>query len=320
MRRAGVLLVALAIAAGEAAAQASYPEKLIRILVGFPAGSTVDVAARVLAQKLAESMGKPVVVENVAGAAGNIAADRVAKAAPDGYTLALATNSQITVNPSLYALPYDPVKDLMPVSQVYVSANVLVVHNSVPARTLGELIALARMQPGTLTYASGGGGSSPHVAAEMFKSMVRLDIRHVPYKGVVTAVPDLISGRVNMMFAPTVVVLPGIKDGRLRGLAVTSLRRAAALPDLPTIAEVGYPGFEVTLWGGVIVPAGTPAAIVRKLHLETTRALALGEVRAKLGEGGMEVVASSPEEFSRVIRAEIPKWAALFREAGIKAD
>jgi tripartite-type tricarboxylate transporter receptor subunit TctC len=317
----GVLLSALAmVAAGEAIAQSGYPEKAIRILVGFPAGSTVDVAARILGPKLAEAMGKPVVVDNVAGVAGNIAADRVAKAAADGHTLGLATNSQITVNPSLYPLPYDPIRDLVPVSQVYVSANVLVVHNSVPAKTLNELIVLAKQQPGALTYASGGGGSSPHVAGEMLKSVARLDIRHVPYKGVVAAVPDLIAGRVNMMFAPTVVVLPGVRDGRLRALAVTSLKRASALPNLPTIDESGFPGFEVTLWGGVVAPAGTPAAIVRKLYSETVRALALADVRSKLAEGGMEVVGSTPEEFAAVIRAEIPKWASLFREAGIKAD
>jgi tripartite-type tricarboxylate transporter receptor subunit TctC len=312
-------LLALLIA-GTPAAQSNYPEKSIRIIVGFPPGSAPDIAARLLGQKLAESLGKPVLIENVAGAAGNIAADRVAKAAPDGYTLVLAANAQITVNPSLYKLPYDPVKDFAPISQVYVASNVLVVSPSVPAKTLQELVALARAQPGELTFASGGSGSAPHIAAELFKSMAGVDIRAVPYKGTVLAMPDLLAGRVTMAFNPIVAVLSAVRDGKLRGLAVTSVKRSSVLPEVPTIAESGFPGYEATLWGGLLAPAGTAPAVVDKLHLETTNALAQADLRGKLAELGMETVGNSPDEFTAVIKSEIPKWAKLIKDSGIKAE
>ena len=259
-------------------------------------------------------------IDNVTGAAGNIAADRVAKAAPDGYTLGLLAQPQIVINPSLYKLAYDPVKDFAPVSQVAVSPFMLVVHNAVPAKSVKELVALAKAQPGGLTFASGGSGSTPHMAAELFKSMAGLDIRHIPYKGVVAAIPDLLGGRVTMMFSPIAVVLPLVREGKLRALAVTSLRRSSAAPELPTIAESGYPGFEVTVWNGLLAPAGTPATIVRKLHLETVKALALPDLRAKLADLGLEGIGNSPDEFAAVIKSEIPKWAKVIKEAGIKPD
>ena len=224
---------------GSPAAQTTYPEKPIRLVVGFPPGSQADTVARLLGQRLAESLGQPVLVDNAAGAAGNIAADRVAKAAPDGYTLALAVNAQVIINPSLYKLAYDPVKDFAPVSQVAVSPNVLVVHNAVPAKSVKELVALAKAQPGGLTFASGGSGSSPHMAAELFKSAAGLDIRHIPYKGGTLAIPDLLGGRVTMMFGVASTVLPLAREGKLRALAVTSLRRSSAASELPTIAESG---------------------------------------------------------------------------------
>ena len=317
---AAALLVAATSTTPDATAQTNYPEKPIRVVVGFPPGSTLDVGARLLAQKLAEALGKPVIVENITGAAGNIAADKVAKAAPDGYTLAFAANAQITVNPSLYNLPYDPAKDFAPISQVYLAPNVLVVGNATPAKTFQELVALAKAQPSTLTYASGGGGSSPHIAAELLKSMARLDIRHVPYKGMVAAIPDLLADRVAMMFAPISIVLPSVRDGRLRPLAVTSLRRSSTFPDMPTVDESGIPGFEVIIWGGLLAPAGTPAPIIRKLQLETVRALALPDTRGTFARTGMETIGNSPEEFAAVIKSEIPKWAKLIRESGIKAD
>jgi tripartite-type tricarboxylate transporter receptor subunit TctC len=261
-----------------------------------------------------------VVVANVPGAAGSIAAERVAKAAPDGYTLALAVNAQIIINPSLYKLAYAPERDFAPVSQVSMSPNVLVVHTVVPAKSLGELIALAKARPGEITFASGGTGSSPHVAAELLKSVAGIDIRHIPYKGVVMAVPDLLAGRVMIMFSPISVVLPLLRDGKLRALAITSLNRSPVAPAVPTISESGYPGFEATIWYGLLAPAKTPATIVGTLHLETVRALALPDLRAKLADLGMEIIGSSPEEFSAAIRSEIPKWARLLREAGIKAD
>ena len=305
---------------GSSAAQLNYPEKPIRVVVGFPPGSSPDIVARLLGQKLTEGLGKPVVVENVAGAAGNIAAERVAKAAPDGYTLGLAANAQLIINPSLYKLPFDPVKDFAPISQVYVSPNILVVHNAVTAKNVQELLALARAQPGGLTFASGGSGSSPHLAGELFKSMARIDIREVPYKGVVAAIPDLLGGRVTMMFGPIPVVLPLVREGKLRALAVTSLKRSPALPELPTVDESGVRGFEVTLWGGLLAPAGTPATILRKLHLETVNALAQPDVRAKFADLGLETIGNSPDEFAAAVKSEIPRWARLIKESGIKPE
>lgn len=316
------LLVAMAaiVAVSHAAAQGRYPEKPIHLLVGFPAGSTADVAARLVGQKWSEALAKPVVVENLAGAAGNIAMERLVKAAPDGYTVALAVNAQLTVNPSLYKLSYDPAKDVVPISQIYSATNVLAVSPSVAATTFEQLIALARAQPGALTFASGGGGSSPHIAAELLKSAARLDIRHVPYKGVVAGVPDLLAGRVTMMFAPSTVALPPVRAGKLRALAVTSLKRSAALPDVPTVAESGFPGFEATIWGGLVAPAGTQPSVIGRLHMETVNALRLADVQVRLAEAGLEAIGSTPAEFAAVIKAETPKWAKLISESNIRAD
>jgi tripartite-type tricarboxylate transporter receptor subunit TctC len=261
-----------------------------------------------------------VLIENVSGAAGNIAAERVAKAAPDGYTLGLMAQPQIVINPNLYKLGYDPVKDFAPVSQVAVTPFMLIVHNAVAAKSVKELVALAKAQPGGLTFASAGSGSTPHMAAELFKSAASLDIRHIPYKAVSAAVPDLLGGRVTMMFSPMVVVLPLAREGKLRALAVTTLRRSSAAPELPTIAESGYPGFEVTSWYGLLAPAGTPVAIVGKLHLETVKALALPDLRAKLVDLGLEGIGNSPDEFAAFIKSEIPKWAKMIKELGIKPD
>jgi tripartite-type tricarboxylate transporter receptor subunit TctC len=311
-------LLALLIA-GNSAAQTTYPEKPVHVVVGFPPGSAPDTVARLLSEKFAETWGKPVTIENVPGAAANIAADRIAKAAPDGYTLGLLGQS-IVVNPSLYKLAYDPVRDFAPVSQVTVSPYILVVHNAVPAKSVKELVALAKTQPGGLTYASGGSGSATHIAAELFKSTAGLDIRHIPYKGVVAAIPDVLGGRVTMMFSPMVGVLPLAREGKLRALAVTSLRRSSAAPELSTIAESGYPGFQFTIWYGLLAPAKTPAMIVRKLHLETVKALTHADLRAKLAGLGMEIIGNSPDEFAAAIKSEIPQWAKVIKESGIKPD
>jgi tripartite-type tricarboxylate transporter receptor subunit TctC len=305
---------------GSPAAQTTYPEKPIRMVVGFPPGSAPDTVARLLGQQFVQALGKPIVVDNAAGAAGNIATERVAKAAPDGYTLGLLATAQIVFNPSLYKLAYDPVKDFAPVSLVAVSPNVLVVHNAVPAKSVKELVALAKAQPGGLTFASSGSGSANHMAAELLKSVAGLDIRHIPYKGLTAAIPDLLGGRVTMMFIPTSTVLPLVREGKLRALAVTSLRRSSAAPELPAIAESGYPGFEVTAWFGLLAPARTPATIVHKLYLETVKALALPDLRTKFAGLGLEGIGNSPDEFAAVIKAEIPKWAKVIKDAGIKAD
>jgi len=315
-----ILSVSAIVALGDAAAQSSFPEKPVRIVVGFPAGSQADAATRLLSQELSETLGKPVLVENVPGAAGNIATERVVKAAADGYTLASAVNAQIIINPRLYDLPFDPAKEFAPISQLYVSPNVLVVHNGVPAKSVKELLALARARPGDLTFATGGSGSSPHLAGALFKSMAGVDIRAIPYKGVVAAMPDLLGGRVMMMFSVMAVALPSVRGGKLRALAVTSLKRSPALPEVPTVDESGVPGFEVTTWGGLLAPTGTPAMIVRKLHQETIKALAQPGLRGKFADLGLETIGNSPDEFANVIRAEVPKWGKRLREAGIKVD
>jgi len=317
-----ILLLTLGLAATVFAggAQGTFPEKPIHLIVGFPPGSQPDIVARQLGHVLSETMEQPFVIENVTGAAGNIAADRVAKAAPDGYTLGLLSQTHIVVNPSLYKLPYNPEKDFAPVSQVAVSPNLLVVHAAVPARSVSELVALARAQPGGLTFASSGSGSGTHMAAELFKSTTAVDIRHIPYKGVVAAIPDLLGGRVTMMFSPIPVVLPLVREGKLRALAVTSSRRSLAAPEVPTIAESGYPGFEATNWYGLLAPARTPATIVSRLHLATVKALALPDLRGKLTDLGLEVIGNSPEEFAAAIKSETPKWAKVIKESGIKPD
>ena len=304
----------------EALAQVRYPEKPIHLIVGFPPGSAVDSVARLVAPKLAESLGQPVVIENVLGAAGNIASDRVVKAAPDGHTLALAANAQIIMNPSLYSLPYDPANAFAPISQLVASANLLVVPNTSPAKTVRELIALAKAKPGTLTYASGGVGSSPHMAGALLNAAANLDIRHIPYKGVVAALPDLLAERLSMMFSPIPIVLPLVREGRLLVLATTSLKRTSALPDLPTAAESGLPGFDVTVWLGLMAPAGTSTAIIRKLHHESAKVLAMADVRSKLNNLGTDVIGNSPDEFAGVIKSEIPFWAKVIKEAGIRPE
>jgi tripartite-type tricarboxylate transporter receptor subunit TctC len=297
----------------------SYPDKPIHLVVPRPAGSQVDTVARLFGQKVAEAMGKAIVVDNASGAAGNIAADRVAKATPDGYTLGLLDESQILINPNLYKLGYNAAKDFAPVSLVTLSSNVLVVHNGVRVKSVNELVALAKTQPGVLNFASGGSGSSPHMAAELFKSTAGVDIVHIPYKGVVMAIPDLLGARVTMMFSPISLVVPLSREGKLRALAVTSAKRSAAVPDLPTIAE-SYPGFEYISWYGLLAPANTPASVVSRLHAETVKALAAPDLGAKLMDVGLERSGSSPESFAALIKMDIPKWSKLIKAAAITVE
>ena len=312
-------LLALAPAMG-AAAQADYPRKPIRIIVGFPPGGTSDTVARLLGQQFARALGKPVVVFNLPGAAGSIAVDRVAKAEPDGYTLGLAGETLLVIRPALYKVAYNPVKDFAPVSQVTVQPVMLVVHSTVQAGTFQELIKLAKARPGELTFATGGSGTTAHLTGEMLRSMAGIDIRHIPYKGAGLAIPDLLGGRVAMMFSPIGIVLPLVHDGKVRAIAVTSLQRSPAAPEIPTIAESGYPGFEVTVWYGLLAPAKTPSAIVGKLHGETVKALASPDLRAKLGTLGLEALGNSPGEFAAVIKTGLPKWAKVIKASGIKPE
>ncbi len=316
--RACVVLAALA--AGDALAQTSYPEQSVRIIVGFPPGVAPDVTARLLADKFTEAWGKAVVVENISGAGSNIATDRVAKAAPDGYTLLMGGNSALIFSPSLYdKLPYDPVNDFAPISQVFIAANLLVVPPDVPAKTLPELVALARAQPGKLTYGHAGVGTSQHLGGELLKYLAHVDIQPVAYRGTTAVLPDLLAGRLTMSFANISNALSLVREGKLRTFAVSSRQRSAAAPDIPTMAESGYPGFEAVPWFGLMAPAGTPRAIIEKVHRETVRVLAMPEVQKSLGTLGLDLIGNSPEQFAAVIKAEIPQWAAVIKGAGIRA-
>jgi tripartite-type tricarboxylate transporter receptor subunit TctC len=314
-----ILAVTAAIVPAPAAADAAYPDRTIKIVAGFPAGSAPDTTARLIGEKLQAAWGKPVVVENVTGAGGNLAADRVAKSAPDGYTLLMAGNASIVVNLNLYEkLPYDPVKDLLPVSQVSMTPNVLAVHPDVAAKSVAELVALARAQPDGLTYAHGGIGISQHLAGELFKHMAGLVIRPVGFRGAVSAMPDLVAGHVNLCFCNITNVLPLAREGKLRALAVTSPQRSAAAPDLPSMHESGFPGFDATAWFGLMAPAGTAPAIVDKLHREAVKALAAADLRAKFDAMGMVAIGNSPAEFASVIDAEIPYWEKVIKAIGLK--
>src|SRR3984885_9011291 len=311
--------VAVLLAAQTASAQSTYPNRAVKILVGFTPGTAPDLAARMLADRFAEVWGMPFVVENIPGAGSNIATDRVAKATADGYTLLMGGNSALVINPSLYkTLPFDPLKDFAPISQVFIAANVLAVPPELPVNTVAELVALARAQPGKLSYAHAGVGTSQHLAAELFKYMAHVDIRAVPYRGTTAFMPDLLANRISMSFANIVNVLPLAREGKLRALAITSIRRSALAPDLPTMAESGFPGFEAVPWFGLLAPAGTPNDVLDKLHDETVKALAVPAVRRKFDELGLEPVGNTRGEFAAIIRKETPEWAKLIRDAGIK--
>lgn len=304
-----------------ASAQSKYPDRPVRIIVGFPPGTAPDVSGRILAAKFAEHWGVPVTVENLTGAGSNIATERAAKSAPDGYTLLMGGNSALVVSPSLYEkLPYDPVKDLAPISQIFVAANILTVHPDVPAKTLPELVALAKSQPGKLTYGHAGIGTSQHLAGELFKYMAKVDVTPVAYRGSTAVVPDLLGGRLTMFFGNVVNVMPLIREGKLRAFAVTSIKRSAVAPDIPTFAESGFPGFEAVPWFGLMAPAGTPADIIDKIHKEIVTDLALPDVRKAMGDQGLDIIGNSPAEFAAVLKKEIPEWAKIIKEAGIKVS
>ena len=308
--------------AGDADAQSGYPERAVKMVVGYPPAGPVDIIARVMSDRLAELWHQSVVVENVSGAGGNIAGDRVAKAAPDGYTLLVATNAQIAVNPSLYAkMTYDPAKDLMPITQAVYSPNILVVPNDVPAKTVPELVAYARSHTGEkLTFASAGVGTTQHLAGELFKAMAHIDIQHVPYRGAAPVITDLLGGRLTMYFGAISPLIPLVREGKVRALAVTSAKRFGASPDLPTMIEVGYPGFVSILSIGLMAPTGTSPVIIERIHRDTVKILALPDVRKKLSDIGMEVIGNSPAEFAAAIKAETPQWAKVIKDAGIKAS
>jgi tripartite-type tricarboxylate transporter receptor subunit TctC len=311
----------LATMALSAHAQTHYPAKPIRIVVPYFVGTPSDLAARMLGQKFNEAWGKPVVIENVAGASGNIGTERVAKANPDGHSLVLPGNAPLAINPSLYPnLPFDPLKDFAPISQVTLSASILAVQSSQTAKNVQELVALAKTQPGKLTYGTGGSGTPQHMAGELLNTMAGIRMVHVPYKGPPPSLLDLVGGRLTAVFGISSVVLPLSRSDKVRALAVTSLQRAGAAPDVPTMAESGFPGFEATSWFALLAPAGTPQTIVRKIHGETVKALAQPDIRARLTDLGMDVVGSTPEQLAVIMRAEIPKWAKVVKDSGAKLD
>ncbi|HSN39374.1 MAG TPA: tripartite tricarboxylate transporter substrate binding protein [Burkholderiales bacterium] len=303
---------------GEPAKAENYPARPVRWIVPFPPGGAADIVSRAIGVKLSETWGQQVVMDNRPGAGGNLGIEIASRASPDGYTLVIVP-ATFTTSPSLQRhLPYDPAKDFMPVTLVSSSALILVVHPSLKAASVRELIALAKSRPGQLNYASSGIGASAHLAAELFKTMAGVNIVHVPYKGQPPAMLDLISGQVQMMFPNAPVALPHLRAGKLRALAVTTLKRSSALPELPTMAESGLAGFEVNQWSGLMVPAGTPKAIIAKLHDDIARALELPDVRKNLTSLGFDPVGSTPEEFSAYIRSEIRKWAKVIADAGIQ--
>lgn len=316
------LLASLVLAAFAACAAAQdYPARPIRLIVPFPAGSTPDIVGRALGQKLAEAWGQPIVAENKTGAGGNIGTAEAAKAAPDGYTLVIGINGPIAVNKALYAsLPYDPQKDLKPISLLAIGAQMLAVHPSVPAADLKQFADYARANPGKLSYGSVGAGSGSHLTMELLKSQAKLDIVHIPYRGFPPVVQDLVSGQIHATFAIIPAVLPQVKAGRLKGLAVTSEQRSPLAPDVPTVAEQGFPRFDATVWIGLLAPAGLPDAVFKKLAAETQRAMADAGLRARLGSLGFEVVGGSPEHFERFIRAETEKWTAVVKQVGAKVE
>jgi len=322
IKRAFALAVAatLAAAASESSAQ-SYPNRPVRILVPFPAGAGVDIVARMLGLPLTDVWGQAAVVDNRPGAGGTIACELAAKSAPDGYTLLLGNISTFAMAPSLYKkVNYDPVQSFAPITVVNTSANVLVAHPSVPAATTQALIALAKAKPGQINYASAGSGTSPHLAAELFKSMAGVDLVHVPYKGSPQALTDLLGGQTQIMFASLVSALPHIRQARLRALGVTSLKRAAALPDLPAISEAGLRGYDVSVWMGIVAPAGTPPAIIAQLNRQIAALLQSPDIRERLAVQGLEAAGNSPAEFRTYIASEVRKWAVVIKQAGVVAD
>ena len=300
---------------------AAYPVKPIRIIVPSAPGSGPDIMARAIGQKLNESLGQPIVVDDKPGAGGIIGSEAAAKSAPDGYTLIMANAGSHAVNASLYAkLPYDPVKDFAPITLVAVAPNILIVHPTLPARTAKDLIALARTRPGELTFGSGGNGSTAHLSGELFRTMAGINVVHIPFKGSPAAVIGVIAGQIVMAFPNIPPALPHVRSGKLKALAVTTAKRSAALPDLPTIAESGLPGYEATAWFGVLAPAGTSSTIIAKLNSAIVKSVHVREMRERLSAEGTEAVGNTPEQFAQIIKTDIAKWAKVVKASGAKPE
>ena len=318
--KAVIVTAILAISIAKVQAQ-SYPTRPIKIIVPATPGGAIDQIARSLADKLTVSLGQSVVVENKAGASNNLDTDFVAKSAPDGYTLVIVASSHATNKFLFKALPYDPVKDFAPVAYTHVVPLLLAVHPSIPAKNVIELVAWIKAHPNQASFASSGPGSSLHMATELFMSMSKTKMQHIPYKGSSAAHPDLLAGRTSMIFDPLPAIRAHVKSGALRGLAVTTSTRSIAMPELPTVAESnGFAGYEATTWGGILAPAGTPKEIVMKLNLAINDALKLPDVRARLSGSGIEIQSGTPEQFGNVIKSEVDKWGRIVKEASIQPE
>ena len=316
------LLIALLVTAAASLAHAqNYPTRPIRFIVPFPPGGGNDVMARVIGQKLTDAFGQQVVIDNRGGAAGNIGTEIAARAAPDGYTLFLGGVGSHGTNPALQAkLPYDPVKDFAPVSQIASASLVVVANNALPAKSISDLVKLAQSRPGQVNYASSGTGSIAHLSVELFNAMAKIKLQHVPYKGTGPALTDLLSRQVQLLFNSALSMLPQIRANRVRALAVTSATRITPLPDVPTIAESGVPGYNVTSWYGVLAPARTPRAIIDKLNAEIAKAVRAPELRERLLSEGAIPVGNSPEQFAAFINSELQRWANVIQDAGIRVE
>jgi tripartite-type tricarboxylate transporter receptor subunit TctC len=319
----GAVLLGMTLLSPGADAQVApaYPAKPVSLLIAFPPGGPSDVLSRIVGKKLEQILGQPFIMDNRPGAGGNIAAEAAATAPADGHTLLMGNNSILATNAALYKkVNFDPEKDFVPISLVGSQANILVVNPDVPAKSMAELIALLRANPGKLNYASSGHGAAAHLAAELFKVEAKVDIVHVPYKGAAPALTDVIAGHVQIMFATAASVVPHIQSGKVRALAVTPLQRTAVFPDLATIDELGLKGFDATTWHGLVAPAKTPRDIVARLHRATVEALNDPAVRKSLNDLGVDIVGNTPEEFAAYIKAEIPKWTAIVRASGATLD
>ena len=316
-----VVLLGVASSFASAAHAQAYPAKAIRIVVPYPAGGTSDILARSVGQKLSEAWGQPVVVDNKPGANGNVGAEIVAKAAPDGYTLLLADIGSLAISPSVYpTLPFDPAKDFAPVTMVAYSPHILVVHPSVPVASVKELIAMAKAKPGKLNFAISGVGGAPHLAGVDFALRTGVDWVYIPYKGGAQAIADVAGGQADVTLNGMLATYPLVKGDKLKLLAVSSAKRMSAIPEVPTIAEAGVPGFESGSWQGVIAPAGTPPEIVAKLNAEIARIVGTPEMRENLGKQGAEVRTTTPDEFGTFIRTEKARWAKVVKDANVKID
>jgi tripartite-type tricarboxylate transporter receptor subunit TctC len=312
------LLVALAMltAAEPAAAQTDYPNRPVRIIVGFTAGSATDVTGRIFAQKFSEAWNVPVTVENITGSSGSIGVDRVAKSPPDGYTLMWSGSAALTITPALQGTPYDPTRDLAPISLALSMPSILAVNNDVAAKDFKEFLALAKKQPG-MSYATPGVGTPQHIAIEVLKGRAGIDITHIPYRGAVMT--DVLGGRVPITLQNAGAILPLVRENKLRGLAVTSLKPSPNVPGLPAIAEAGFPGFEAISWFGFLAPAGTPAPVLQKVHATTQKVLADPAMRTRFTQLGLDIVGSSPEELAAIVKSDLSKWSKVIKDAGIKA-